>query len=118
MTGLKTVENRTWFSSHTGPLLIHVSKSTRYLDDPTSWEKLLPDLEESLILPRGVIIGQVEMLECLPVDEVADNPFATGPWCFVLASPEMLSQPVHWRGQQGLFDVPDDFNQRIRRSRS
>jgi len=38
-----------------------------------------------------------------------NDPWAEGPWCWLLADPRPLAVPVPYRGRQGLFDVPDAF---------
>jgi hypothetical protein len=106
--GYKTVENRTWRPDYAGPLVIHASRSGRYLARPDLWEHLLPSLPPPADLPRGALVGVVTMTGCWPLEAVAaDDPFATGPWCFLLADARPLAAARPWRGQLGFFDVPD-----------
>lgn len=94
----KSVENRTWSTSHRGELLIHAGLR----DDPAGFERLaelgvaVPD-----DLPRGGVIGRVQL-----VDVVTDSlsPWAIpGCWHWIFEDPEPLPF-VPLRGQLGLFD--------------
>jgi hypothetical protein len=104
--GLKRVENRTRPTRHRGPLVIHASRSRRYLgQDYSHLLAGLPPVEE---LDFGALVGVVEVVGCVRVEEVAGDPFATGPWCWLLARARPI-RPVPFRGQVGLFNVPDQL---------
>jgi hypothetical protein len=45
---------------------------------------------------------------CVPLAEVEGDPFAAGPWCWLLARARRIG-PVPFKGQVGLFNVSDDF---------
>lgn len=100
MSGVKRVENRSRSTTHRGTLAIHAAKR----DDAPG----LPD-----DLPRGAVIGTVEVVACVRHEdspaELRDDPYATGPWLWVLADPRPFPEPVSYRGMLGLFDVPDDL---------
>ena len=53
----------------------------------------------------GALLGWTEVVDC-----VKSHPsrFFHGPYGFVLRGSERLAQPVHWRGQRGIFQVPAD----------
>jgi ASCH domain-containing protein len=102
--GLKTVENRSRPTTHRGPLLIHASKSRRYL--ASDYADLLPGLPPADQLDFGALVGVVEVVGCMPVAEVEGDPFAVGPWCWLLAGARRI-RPVPFKGQVGLFDVPE-----------
>lgn len=116
--GHKRVENRTWQTSHRGPLAIHAGMET----DPESLE-LLEDLglsppEE---LAHGAIVAVVDLIECTrytphvrpalgqEFDEydLGSDPFASGPWCWIFGAVTRLDEPIPLRGQLGLFECPD-----------
>ncbi len=107
----KTMENRTWRTNYRGPLLIHASKTRSSYDrEPRlDWGKVygvaLPKWEE---LVTGAIVGVVELVDCLPVASVPTSPWVEGPVCWLVANPIAFTEPVPWRGMQGLFDVPDE----------
>ena len=102
--GGKLVENRSWRTRHRGALAIHAGRSTRRLLDEWPHGVAAPRANE---FQFGALIGVVDVVDCVPLAEVADDPFASGPWCWVLASPRALAQPLPWRGRQLLFEVPD-----------
>lgn len=125
--GLKRIENRPKPISYRGPLLIHAGRSTDWIwkvyDDDEDLahpehpnlkkraiRALLPGLPPWHSLVFGAIVGRVEVLDCVPVEDVAvkGKPFAWGPHCIVTDKPEVFAKPIPWRGMLGLFEVPDE----------
>lgn len=102
----KDIENRTWQTKYTGPLLIHAAKGFTWEEYCAAQEFLiLQDIP--IVLPEfqsfqlGGIIGKAKMLQC--VDQSKSRWF-TGPYGFQLTSPEILPfQP--FRGQLNFFQV-------------
>lgn len=107
--GPKRIENRTWPTNYRGPLLIHVGKSRARLGDYGVGE---PREQE---LAFGALLGTVQLVDCLRVDQVrhlnwaSQERFIEGPYCWILEDPRPLKTPIPYRGQQQLFDVPDEF---------
>jgi len=97
--GPKRIENRSRATRHRGPLLIHAGKSRARLGSLGAVEPPPGNLA------FGALIGIVDLVDCVPVADVADQPFAEGPWCWILANPRPVI-PVFLRGQLGLFDTP------------
>lgn len=99
--GAKRVENRSWPTRFRGTLLIHAGKSRK-------WKvETLPDgSTPPTNLVYGAIIGRVEIVDCVPVEDLAGDPWAFGPWCWSLANPQPLT-PIAYKGQLSLFNVPD-----------
>jgi hypothetical protein len=112
---VKRVENRTWPTRYRGPLLIHAGVSEKWL--PT-WDGPRPPADQ---MPMGKIVGIVQLVDCQSIASIRSAParspiawlkshvHATGPWCFVLRRPRRLLTPIAFRGQQGIFEVPDDL---------
>ena len=120
----KDIENRKdRFGTFAGQLLIHSAKDSarRYTQNPleewldTVGEKAPPgfwpyDLDS--IRNRG-IIGVVYVANTVFVDEI--NPksqwhnslWAEGPRCLLINEVYPFDKHIPFRGQQGLFDVPD-----------
>lgn len=109
---VKRVENRTWpIGNYRGPLLIHAGASKKWLD---TWDGPMPDE-----LPMGVILGSVDVVGCQSIEDIRRIPdskpmgglkyheHAIGPYCWILRHPRGLIEPIPYRGQQGLFEVPD-----------
>lgn len=99
VAGIKDIENRTWRTKYRGPLLIHAACTEAKLSarEMTRYLTLL-DLDE---LPRGGIIGRVEVVDCV---ETHCSHWFEGPIGWVLQNPE----PIPFRrvrGALGLFQV-------------
>jgi hypothetical protein len=114
ITGIKTVENRFRPTRHRGPLVIHASQSRRYLGEDVAG--LLPGLPPADRLDFGALVGVVGVVGCVPLAEVEGDPFAVGPWCWLLARARRI-RPVPFKGQVGLFNVPDQLVVPLRRCR-
>ena len=96
----KDIENREWQTNVRGRILIHASKgmTRKEYESAPIWIVDLPDFDA---LPRGGIVGSVEIVDC--VDE-HDSEWFYGRYGFVLRNPEPLSfRPM--RGQLGFFEV-------------
>lgn len=125
LAGHKQVENRTWTTSFRGRLAIHAGKNaSRDGDALRLFDRLdiTPPSHEVLADLRGRILGTVELVDCVayaagaapPPKDVADpqngtvaaDPFATGPWCWLLQDARWLPQPVEYAGQLGLWNWP------------
>src|SRR4051794_10971425 len=113
--GVKTVENRSRPTSHRGPLVIHASKSRRYLAG--DYAELLPGLPPVEQLDFGALVGVVEVMGCVPLAEVEGAPFAVGPGCWLLAGARPI-RPVPFKGQVAPFNVPDQLVEPPRRCRN
>jgi len=104
LAGLKHVENRSWPTSHRGPLAIHAART---VDPVSAWPDGSPVPAEALA-PGGVIVGVVDLVDCVGARRGAVDPWAepSGYW-WLVTNPRRLREPIPWRGQLGLFDVPD-----------
>lgn len=112
--GKKRIENRTWLTNHRGRLWIHSGRLRR---PAASDLELLPDLPDYRGLHTGAIIGFVSLVDIVPLHEVDGQPFATGPWCWVLDSPTPID-PVPCPGQMSLWTPPCSVLQARRHTRS
>lgn len=108
MAGLKRVENRDWSTKYRGTLLIHAGLR---LDRAPRTHALFAQLEIVVPdnLPRGVILGSVELVDVLPVDSLAEDPWAFGELCWILKNPQSFARSVPQKGRLGLFDVAVDL---------
>jgi hypothetical protein len=115
MEGVKDVENREWATMYRGPLFIHAAVVPAFkwapgqiLDDD---ETELPPMAE---LEYGAILGVVDLVDCVPADELLDpmslvccnELFVSGPYCWMLENPRRLEMPVMCKGQMGLWRPP------------
>lgn len=118
----KDVENRSWPTRFRGRILIHAAKGmTRdehedAIDfavrairagspDGTAHTTTLRELGFAFEdLPRGGIIGSVEIVDCV---KASSSAWFMGEYGFMLRDPQPLPfRP--WKGQLGFFDVPDE----------
>lgn len=117
-TGVKRVENRNWPTHFRGPLAIHAGKGKKCYDvDPNAWQDRygvrMPPVDE---VTFGAILGVAELIACVPVDDLArefpdlaDSPFAEGPFCWVLKDVRRLDEPFACNGALQLWTPPDQI---------
>ena len=108
---LKNIENRTWPlppGMKGQRIMVHVGKKEDPIEavlDLTVKRIGLPFgpimLSYSTKLPRGAIIGEVDIVGCVTD---TDNPWFVGPYGFVLANPKAYEVPIPYRGRLGFFD--------------
>lgn len=110
-TRAKRVENRTWATSHRGPLLIHAGKSRQWLRGDNYGIPF-----GSMVF--GFIVGICELRDCVTIQEASVSTrwpwlkfheHAEGPICWVLQECRRFTEPIPYRGAQGFFDVPRDI---------
>ena len=110
--GCKTIELRTWTTHHRGRLAVHAAQTVAETAcqvhglDPTT-------------LPRGALLGTVEVVEVTPLDEalwedlrqqhLGLGPFPGPRYGWRLADPQRLPQPIPLPGRLGLCNVSDEL---------
>jgi hypothetical protein len=123
LAGAKRFETRGWHTAHRGPLAVHagrrLSRAARALCRREPVAGLLrgagwPDPD---LLPRGVVLGTVELVACRRVEELppealtdterALGDFRPGRWAWEFRDPRLLPLPVAARGRLGIFNLPD-----------
>ena len=108
----KNVENRTWSPPElyygSLRLVVHAGKKI----DQASWAWfshngiMVPNRE----LHTGCLLGEITVTGCRychdPVTaNAALGPWASGPWCWLLADPVAYDEPIPYRGQLRIFEV-------------
>jgi hypothetical protein len=120
----KRFENRTWPCRYRGPLLIHAGKSREWLEDDQDEDDPEDRIYEGCPANRdlvfGAIIGIVRMVGCLTSSQIEKRDgkvwgCANGPWCHEYAEARALTEPIPFRGAQGLWAVPQDVLEEIGR---
>ncbi len=106
LEGHKRVENRTWRTHYRGPLLVHAGRSKQSVREGLEVCHLHADTPDEGDLVFGAILGRVDVVDCVPIEDLEPDPWACGPWCLVLANPEPFAEPIPWKGTLGLFPVP------------
>ena len=103
----KDVENRTWSTSYRGPLAIHASVGCtgKYYTWARGWMAAIGvDVPELDTLPRGCVIGTVELMDC-----VRDSGSRWGMpdnWHWILRDPKPCA-PRFVRGSLGLWTLAE-----------
>lgn len=96
--GIKDIENRTWKTDYRGKILIHSSKKLPKdhwgLLNPIQYKKAMDFIIENCdpILPLGVIIGEVEVIDC--VQNHSSIWAMPNLWNWVLANPVIYDKPI------------------------
>jgi hypothetical protein len=111
----KNVENRSWPTYTRGPILIHAAKSMTKKEYTEAMDFACSINHAPMMslmfrsgglafdnLPRGGIIGSVNLVDCV---RRSKSPWFQGPYGFVLCNPKPLPF-VPFKGQLGFFDVP------------
>jgi len=64
---------------------------------------------------RRGIVGTVVIQGYCPIDLelYQTNKWAFGPWCWLLADPIELPEPIPCKGSLGLWEVPEEIERRI-----
>lgn len=121
--GHKRIENRIWRTTHRGPLAIHASRSAR---SDAAAAAIFADLGieaptgEALQALRGRVLGVVDVTDVVAYPDAAgdglfdqgdrqqlrDDPFASGPYCWLLANHVALDAPPAIAGKQTLWTLP------------
>lgn len=109
--GIKNVENRTWSTDYRGPLLIHAAKTFGRAERE---DAEIMNLDPTFDYPLGYLIGLVGLAGCRMHNSDIDD--VLSPWhnpgCYGLylaGPPRPLAEPIPYKGQLGLFEVPDSI---------
>lgn len=102
VSGPKRIENRTWATPYRGPLLVHAGRTPRPATDYPG--KGCPPAAE---WPLGAVVGLVDLVDCVEYYELVRSRrgvgFAEGPYCWVVANPRPLPDPIPLKGRLGLW---------------
>jgi hypothetical protein len=119
VAGRKKIETRHWETKYRGPLAIHAAKK----DGAPIRDFAQGFGYDNKSLPRGVIVCTVQLVDCLPAglallrseqarteEKLGYGDFAEGRFCWIFDDIQPI-EPIAWRGEQGLFTLPEDWNQ-------
>ena len=119
----KDIENRDWPTKVRGRVAIHGSKGCtveEYNDAVLTFGAIgvrkasigsaALAAGEYASLARGVIIGTVEIVDCVTSSA---SPWFFGDFGFVLRDPRPLAEPIPWRGMLGFRPLPEDIARRL-----
>ena len=117
VAGLKGYETRPRRTNIRGRVAVHAGR----LDVVHATKKLLHDefwglmgaIGGKIELPVGAVVGTVEIVDCLPVEEVIHaltererllGDYSPGRFAWVLKNPVMFPEPVPAKGKQGWWN--------------
>lgn len=115
LAGEKPIENRTWYTSYRGELLIHAGKSKDWLTSE--------DIARFPLMKFGYALGIATLVDCVHIKTrrwaeqypyLHRNEHAIGPYCWVLANVRRLGEPLQINGAQGLWTPPSWLVSRVR----
>ena len=111
VTGIKDVENRSWFTATRERVYIHTGK----VFDQASYNYMVGTADNILLLRKedydlGAIIGEVDIVDCkFRKPGLFDHGFSSwhevGKWGYILANPILYDKSIPCRGQLGFFGV-------------
>ena len=107
--GQKRIENRTWRTQYSGSLLIHAGLSRSWLRPG--------DAEKFPGMAFGAIIAEVLLRGWAPIGHLPaawqDDPYASGPYCWLLSGVRRFAKPIPCRGAQRLWIPSDDVMEAV-----
>jgi hypothetical protein len=118
--GLKRIETRSWATSYRGLIAHHAAQrwtreEREFLDDMRS-DGFFP--AKFIPIPRGAIVAVGRLVDIKRTEHLAGELTALerewgnyGPkrygWLFEDVRP--LPEPVPWKGERGVFEIPDEI---------
>lgn len=122
--GHKKVETRSWSTRHAGQVAIHAAKgfpasARRFAEE----ERALCRLPERI--PCGAIVALATLMGCRRTEDVAHQvsalerhlgDYTPGRFAWFLSDVVALGEPVACRGSLGLWTVPYDVAEAVRRA--
>lgn len=111
--GYKPLENRPWYFSHQGDLVIHAGKKNGP-EQQRDYEQVrdrFPAIKMPLLrdMPFGGVVGIVKVIGCVSSDvhcTAEELPWFTGPYGIQLRAAR-ICRFFECRGQLGIFALPD-----------
>lgn len=116
VAGLKEYETRPRRTTIRGRVAVHAGRldilKSKKLSDYDFWA-ILEAIGGKTNLPRGAVVGRVEIVDCVPVEEIIHKltererllgDYTPGRFAWVLKNPVMFDKPIPARGKQGWWN--------------
>ncbi len=121
--GVKTIETRSWATSHRGEILIHASQGKAgsiFANEPL-FKKYIVDFKK---LDFGAIIGKAVIIDVIRIDkleysdaimnrltmeEKAFGDYSEGRYAWILNDFEKFKNPIAARGTLSIWEYPGDL---------
>jgi len=104
----KNIENRRRRINYRGRIIIHASQ-TWDADGFLFLASHTALLDAKLPGPGDFPTGLIGELNIVGMVTASDSPWFFGPYGHVTANAKEYAEPIAYRGQPGLFDVPDEI---------
>ncbi|MDE6934645.1 MAG: ASCH domain-containing protein [Oscillospiraceae bacterium] len=110
VAGLKQYETRPRRTNIRGRVAVHAGLRDITGNEVNICETYIP---QGTILAMGAVVGTVEIVDCLPVENIVDGlteqekalgDYSPGRWVWVLKNPVMFRMPIYARGKQGWWN--------------
>ncbi len=124
VTGEKKIETRPRKTNIRGTIAIHAGKKpvAKVLEAMPQRirqkiEKYIQAIEPLNKWVYGAVIGTVEIIDCVPVEQVRDGltekeltlgGYDSGRWAWILGNPVRFERPIPATGRQGWFNWGDE----------
>ena len=115
--GPKRIENRSWKAAlkEGGEwIAVHASKGWYPDLDWDEMRRLWPELPQRTDLTRGALLGTMFVKGIVPYEEVEADPWAFGPWCWVVTKVIALPRPIPCSGNRSLWKLSEDIRVQAR----
>lgn len=117
IAGLKQYETRPRKTHIRGRVAVHAGRldevhATKHLSGNDFWA-LMAEIGGKTDLPRGAVLGTVEIVDCVPVEEIIHTlsererllgDYSPGRFAWVLRNPVAFSTPIPAKGKQGWWN--------------
>lgn len=117
ITGLKQYETRPRRTHIRGRVAVHAGRldevhATKHLSSNDFWA-LMAEIGGKTDLPRGAVVGTVEIVDCVPVEEIIHTlsererllgDYSPGRFAWELRNPVAFSVPIPAKGKQGWWN--------------
>jgi len=112
VVGAKDVENRSWSTGYRGPIIIQASSATSEVKQfVKAGDATLP----GTLFVYGGLIGVVDLIDVLPLQEdLEDNPWESGPFCWRVANARVFKEPIAAKGKLNLYNLDPQLESRVR----
>lgn len=120
MAGIKLFETRSWSTDYRGRLGIHASKKISpevlVLCNQEPLKTILQNMacQDPEELPKGALIGSVELLDVKPTNLMKPDPtqkqlgdWRPGRYAWELAGPKTLKEPIGMIGRLSVYELPE-----------
>jgi tetratricopeptide (TPR) repeat protein len=101
--GFKRVENRSWTTNYRGPVAVQASVNKERL---LELHEALGNSFDGSLFTTGAVVAVVDLVDVQPLNpSLESDPWAEGPFCWILSNARMLQTPVKVKGKTSLFKL-------------